>query len=137
MVTSLPLRSPGSSSACSPDPTPWGRGPRRLLTTRAAAFLAVLAVTLAIAAPASGDWFVIPGVGATFGGQTNLIDLDNAAGGTKLAFQGSVLWLSDGWLGIDGEVMYVSGFLRRGQQLVTHSAVTTAMGAIVIRPPIA
>jgi hypothetical protein len=85
---------------------------------------------------AAADWFVIPAGGITFASGTNLIDLENAAGVTKVSLQGSVLWMSRGWLGIDGEVAYVAGFFERERQLVSDSSVLTAMGSVVVTVPL-
>jgi hypothetical protein len=98
-----------------------------------------VAILLAGAAsPAAGEWYVVPGFGVSFASNTNLIDLDLAAGGSrKLSLQGGVLWLGENWLGIDGEVCYIAGFFEReNERLVTSSSVLTAMGSVVVTLPI-
>jgi hypothetical protein len=100
---------------------------------------ALVLLVLAAAAPARADWYAIPGLGLSFGGGTNLLDLDSASRGTRLVVQGSLLWLGDGWLGLDAEVAHVSGFFENepGERLlITDSSVLTATGSVVITLPL-
>jgi hypothetical protein len=95
------------------------------------------------AQPASGDWFLVPAVGATFGSKiTPAVDLDRAAGDSKLSLEGSVVWLGSQWLGVEGEVSYIGGFfenddLRRNpRRLVTRSSVSTFTGSLLLAAPL-
>jgi hypothetical protein len=100
---------------------------------------------LAGAPPLRAEWLVVPALGAAFAGETNLIDLELAAAtGAKLTYQGSVLWLGEGWfgplnkgfvVGVEGEVAAVPSFLGEGG-LLTSSNVITAMGSVVIAAPL-
>jgi hypothetical protein len=106
-----------------------------------------LSLLLLTVLPASSpaEWLVVPGVGIAFGGGTNLIDLERAAAtGAKLSFQGSVLWLGEGWfgplnkgfvVGVEGEVGTVPAFFG-DRDLVTSSNVVTARGSLVIAAPL-
>jgi hypothetical protein len=132
---------PSSFSGSSPE----RRGPGAITARpaiRAAAPALILACALiAPARAAADDWFLVPAVGVTFGSDTNLVDLDDAARRTKLVLGGGVLWLDEGWFGVDGEVTYISGLFERAgssenPRLVTSSAVTTAMGSVVVALPL-
>lgn len=109
---------------------------------RAARFLArvclaaVLASTLA-PRPASADLLLAPFAGIKFKGDTTLYDLDEAADKNKLVFGGSVMWLGDGPLGIEGEVAFIPGYFNadRSLPLVQSSFVTTVMGNAVLTVP--
>jgi hypothetical protein len=102
-----------------------------------------------MAQPASADWFVIPGLGVTFGAKTRLLNIENpettcGLGCTDLAknvaLQGEVLWLTSGWLGVNGEVTYTSNFFEREdaqcQDCIPKSGLLTAMGSVVIALPL-
>jgi hypothetical protein len=89
-------------------------------------------------ATARADWFIVPGLGLSFAGNTNLISLDNPenpAGGTHVTYEGSVLWLGEGWLGLDAEAGFAFGFFEGGAGLVRHSSVATFMGSVVVTVP--
>jgi hypothetical protein len=115
----------------------------------------VLAGLVLLLAPqaARGEWYVVPGLGFTFASGTNLISLEPVSPGPgegtarlarKLTIQGSVLWLGDGWIGIDGEVCFIAGFFERDDaslldapaDLYTNTSVTTAMGSVVFTLPL-
>lgn len=96
-------------------------------------------------AAARAEIYVIPAVGITFGGGTNLIDLElEAAKGAKLSLSGSVLWLGESWfgalnkgvvVGIEGEVSAVPAFFG-DSDLLTSSSLVTAMGSVVVAAPL-
>lgn len=110
-------------------------------SSRLAGSILVAIIILLAPPPARGDWFLVPAAGLSFASDTNLVDLERAAGGTKVSLHAAVLWLSDGWLGLDGEVSYIPGFFDSEDQdatarLVTKSSVTTVMGSVVIAAPL-
>lgn len=88
-------------------------------------------------APASADWFLTPFYGFAFGGQTSLVDLENASGTTKQVFGGSVSLMGDGILGIEGDFEYVPGFFQSdGGILVVDSSLMTVTGNVVVAAPL-
>lgn len=103
--------------------------------------LTVVALLLAWAAvlprPASADWVVGPLIGFSFAGETNLVDLDFAAGDTKIVYGGTGGWIGDGLLGIEADVAYLPGFFQRDEEasLVRASRVLTLMGNVVVAVP--
>ncbi len=90
-----------------------------------------------MAAPASADWLVTPFVGAKVDAKTNLVDLDQASGTTKLAVGASVSLLGAGLFGIEGDVGYLPGFFDSSGRggLVSSSRVVSAMGHVLVMPP--
>jgi hypothetical protein len=93
-----------------------------------------LAATLFIPVRASADWLFVPLIGGVFGGTTTIVDLDQGAGSRKLTFGGSVAWLTDGILGVEGDVGHSPHFFEGGSNsssLVLNSAVTTATGSVI------
>lgn len=95
------------------------------------------AVVLAPARAEAQHWFAIPGLGISFASEYSLLDLEVAEGRSKLTYQGSVLWLGEGWLGLEGEVGYIDAFFEReGVSLVTSSGVITVMGSVVVATPL-
>ena len=62
----------------------------------------VLGLSLALfPAVATADWLYVPFVGATFGGSTVLLDLEQGASSTQLIFGGSAGWWSSGIIGLE------------------------------------
>lgn len=87
---------------------------------------------------ASADWLVMPFVSLTFNGATTLVDLDNAAGDTRVAYGGAVSYLGTGVLGVEVDFGYSPGFFegKRASSLITSSHVLTLMGNVVLTTPI-
>jgi hypothetical protein len=85
---------------------------------------------------AGADWIVTPFAGLKIGGDTNLVDLDQGAGATKLTLGGSVGLLDDGVLGIEADFGYSPRFFEttRGR-LVFSSSVITLMGNVIVTTP--
>jgi hypothetical protein len=54
-------------------------------------------------APAGADLHITPFVGVVFAGNTNILDLENAASEKKLIYGGTVGVVGDGPLGLEGE----------------------------------
>lgn len=103
--------------------------PRRLLL--------VLLVAL-VPARASAQWvFIQPFVGISFGGDTNIVDLEDATQLRKVTYGGTVTIVGRGIVGVEGDLSLVPGFFERGDsELVTGSRVITLMGNVVIATPI-
>jgi hypothetical protein len=115
-----------------------------------AAFALFLVLLPVFAGSAQAEWFVIPGVGFTFDGKTNLINIENPANtcgagctpiAAKAVLQGEVLWLSKGWVGVNGELTYMDGFIEQDKSsdcrdCVSTSGLLTAMGSLVISAPL-
>ena len=105
-----------------------------MTASRVAAFVLTLALAPAVA---SADWLVMPLVGLTFGGDTNILDLDDATGLSNITYGASVNLLSDGGLGVEVDFNYVPDFFQRdGNDLVLSSSVLTVMGNVVIATPL-
>ena len=100
-----------------------------------------IAIAFSIAAPASAsaDWFVTPFLGVKFGGQTSIVDLEQAAGQTTFTLGGSVSVLGDGIFGAEVESAYIPGYFERestGQPTIASSYVFDLSGnAIFALPP--
>jgi hypothetical protein len=95
--------------------------------------LLVAALYFGAAARAAAEWQVKPFIGLTFGGDTTLVDLDNAADKTHVTFGVSALRLGN-FLGIEGDVSRTPGFFQSGN-LVLGSSVTTVTGNVVVAMP--
>lgn len=78
-----------------------------------------------------------PFAGAKVDAKTNLVDLDQASGSTKLAVGASVSLLGDGMFGIEGDVGYLPGFFGSSGRggLVSSSRVVSAMGHVLVTAP--
>jgi hypothetical protein len=63
--------------------------------------IAAAILCLGPAAPAAADWHLTPFIGVVFGGDTNLVDLDQAAGERKVTYGGSGMYLGAGLLGVE------------------------------------
>ncbi len=98
---------------------------------------ALAAMLLAFVAPsqAFAEWQLRPFIGATFGGETTLFDLDQAAGESKFTVGANAVWLGE-FLGVEADLGHTPGFFERGaQNLVVGSRVTTLTGNVVLALP--
>ncbi|MGE0040087.1 MAG: hypothetical protein AB7H88_12290 [Vicinamibacterales bacterium] len=96
----------------------------------------VLLALAAGATPARADWLVTPFVGSWFGGQTALVDLEDASGTTKLGFGGALTIAGDGPLGLEADFGFVPNFFERGERgLVANSRVMSLTGSVVLALP--
>ena len=95
----------------------------------------VSAVLLLWAVPVRADLHITPFVGVIFGGNTNIVDLEDAAGEKKLIYGGTVAAIGDGPLGIEGEFAFIPGFFERDGSLVTDSNVATLVGNVILAVP--
>lgn len=86
---------------------------------------------------AAADWFLTPFYGVTFGGETSLVDPENAAGTTKQVFGGSISLLPSGILGVEGDIGYIPGFFQRDNGLIVNdSRLITVMGSVIVTTPL-
>jgi len=109
---------------------PWRSGP--------VPFLAALLLVLTVGVSAvSADWLLVPFLGVKIDGQTNLIDIDQAAGAVKMATGVSVLLVGNGPIGVEADVGYLPGFFDSKERggLVAHSNVTTLTGNVLVTVP--
>jgi hypothetical protein len=99
--------------------------------------VSLLAFALALLVPTAGfaEWQIRPFLGATFGGETTLVDLDRGAGGRKFTFGVNGVLLG-GVVGIEADLGNTPGFFQRASQnLVLGSRVTTLTGNVVVALP--
>jgi len=109
--------------------------------------LAVLGAVLTLLSPtaASADWLIAPFAGFKFGGEicpascpgvNDLVDPEEATGLRKFTFGASGGWLSDGILGLEGDIAFVPGYFDRGDQTdVTGSRAWTLTGDVIFAVP--
>lgn len=105
---------------------------------RGALCAVIIAASLVWPSRASADWLIIPHLGVVFGGDTTIVDLDQGASSKTFTFGGTVAWLSDGILGVEGDVGHTPHFFERGRSsaLVLDSTVTTATGSVLAAFPL-
>ena len=97
-----------------------------------------IAIALSIFMPASAraEWFLTPFFGVKFGGQTSIVDLDQAAGQTTATFGVSVSRVGTGLFGAEAEFAYVPGYFERDNQaFVTSSSVVDLSGNLLLALP--
>lgn len=106
--------------------------------------LAGLVLLLLIAprvAHAQTDVLVMPFIGATFGGTTDFVDLEDAAGQTKFLWGAAIDVIKDAGIGVEVDLGYSPGFFEQdeklglGQRIVPTSSVTSLMGNAVLAVP--
>ena len=109
-----------------------------LMRLRTLLFLASL---IAFPSTARADYFLVPFAGVKFGGSTSIVDLELAAGTTKLVLGVAGLKLDNGILGYEVEFGHISGYfgnddLALAQPVVKPgSYVTDLTGSIVLALP--
>jgi hypothetical protein len=87
-------------------------------------------------ARAQTDVLVMPFVGVTFGGTTDLVDLADAAGQTKFLWGGTLDIIRDSGVGIEVDLGYSPGFLEKDDVFVVNQgSLTTLMGNLVVALP--
>jgi hypothetical protein len=96
--------------------------------------LATLLLALAMPSPAFAEWQLRPFIGATFGGGTTLLDLDQAAGERKFAIGANTVLLGE-FLGVEADVGHTPGFFEGSRNLIVRSRVTTLTGNVVLAVP--
>jgi hypothetical protein len=82
----------------------------------------------------AADRQIRPFVGATFGGGTTFVDLEDASGNPNLAIGVGAMFLGE-VLGTEVEVADAPGFFEAGKNLVRGSRVTTVTGNVVVAAP--
>ena len=103
--------------------------PRRIASI--AALLWVLAP-----APARADLLLTPFLGVKFGGSTSIVDLEQAAGETKLAVGASAALLGRGIFGVESEFAFVPGYFEKGtRRLITGSYLVDLTGSVILTLP--
>lgn len=87
---------------------------------------------------ADADWLIVPFVGGTFAPETTFLVVEEGAG-RKLTLGASVALLSDGFLGVEGDVAHTPRFFEGSDPrgLVLESRVTTLSGSLVLAVPLA
>jgi hypothetical protein len=101
-------------------------------------FLAALLLALIPRLVSAQPVLIQPFAGISFGGQTNILDLDKATKLRKLTWGGTVTVIGRGVFGVEGDFSYVPGFFERDTEaeLVTNSQLVTLMGNVVIATPL-
>lgn len=83
----------------------------------------------------AADRQIRPFAGATFGGTTPFVDLEDAAGKLHPTIGAQAVFLGE-LFGVDIDVADVPGFMEAGDKhLVVHSRVTTVFGNVVLAAP--
>ena len=99
--------------------------------------VAVLFLTVVAGTPAHADFFVTPFAAIKFAGDSRIIDVDSGAANARFTLGGMVGFLSDGIVGVEGDVTYVPRFFERSAgTLVARSHVITAMGNVMLAVPL-
>jgi hypothetical protein len=91
----------------------------------------------AVPARASAEWQLKPFLGATFGGGTTIVDLEEASGHPMLAVGISAVRLGDVF-GVEVDLGDAPGFVQYGDRplpLVVKSGATTLTGNVVVALP--
>jgi len=98
--------------------------------------LCVLVLSLfGLTTDVSAEWHIKPFLGVAFGGDTTLVDVEDAAGGPNIVFGVSGTLLGD-VLGIEVDLGRSPGFFESGNgRLVVQSGVTTLGGSVVVALP--
>jgi hypothetical protein len=100
-------------------------------------FPLLLAVALLVPGPVAADWIVSPYVGARFAGNSTFLLGGEAVERNKFTFGGSVGVLTDGVIGVEGDIAFIPGFFRRFEGFVTQSnRVVTLMGNVIVAVPL-
>jgi hypothetical protein len=85
-------------------------------------------------ATAGAEWQFKPFFGATFAGDTTLIDLESAAGKVHAAVGVGALLIGE-MAGIEADLGVAPGFFSAGENKVVRSSVTTVTANVVIAVP--
>ena len=84
---------------------------------------------------ATAEWHFTPMLGATFFGDTNLVDVDLATDKVHRNFGGAVALLGGGIFGGEGVVVWTPGFFTGERGLVRKSRSIAVMGNAVLTTP--
>lgn len=101
-------------------------------------FLAALLLALVPGVAPAQPVLIQPFAGISFGGDTNILDLDEATELRKLTWGGTVTVIGRGVFGIEGDFSFIPGFFERDTEaeLVSDSQVVTLTGNVVIATPL-
>ena len=101
-------------------------------------FLAALLLALVPGLAPAQPVLIQPFAGISFGGDTNILDLDEATELRKLTWGGTVTVIGRGVFGIEGDFSFIPGFFERDTEaeLVSDSQVVTLTGNVVIATPL-
>lgn len=100
------------------------------------AFIVGCACVIAASRPAAAEWHITPMIGATFAGNTSLIDLENATGRVHPQIGGAVSLLGSGVLGVEAIGVLTPGFFQTGSKTLLKNSRTLAfMGNAVLTLP--
>jgi hypothetical protein len=105
------------------------------MTRRRLASLPLLLVLLTSRVAAADEWFVTGFGGSTFRARTGFVDVDQGVGRRKLALGASAAWMSDRWLGCEGEMALVPGLFDGGSGLVPSSHAFGMNLNVLVMPP--
>jgi hypothetical protein len=101
---------------------------------------AVVVVTILAPAQAAADWYIAPFIGVVFGGETTIVDLEQAAKRGNLTFGGTVTYLGSGIFGIEVDFAMAPGYFQRdlspADPLIGSSRVTMLMGNVIVTAPL-
>ena len=94
-------------------------------------------LVLALPSRARAEWQLSPYIGLTFGGDTNLVDLEHTAGRKRLLFGGNATLLGPGIFGLEVDFSYLPGFFEGNTNppIVLSSSVLTLMGNVMVALP--
>ena len=84
---------------------------------------------------AAEDLFVGGLLGGTFRAATGFVDLEQGVTARKLAIGVSAGWLSEGWLGLEGEVAFVPGLFEGNAGLVASGLGASVSGNVLVSTP--
>lgn len=84
----------------------------------------------------AAEWHLAPMVGLTFGGNTSIVDLEDASGRVHRQLGGAATLVGAGPLGVEAVAVYTPGLFQRGDlTLIKHSRSFALMGNAVLTLP--
>jgi hypothetical protein len=94
-----------------------------------------IALLLTMPAAARAEWQLRPFLGATFGGGTTLVDLDEAVGSGNVGLGMSGVLIGE-VVGLEADLGYGPGFFQNGDRhRVVSSSVATLTGNVIVAVP--
>ena len=94
-----------------------------------------LGILLSCAPAASAQIVVTPVAAVNAGTTPGFFDLDEAARDVHSGFGVSVAFLTDGWIGLEGETVFTPSAFS-GHDLVESSRIVTASGGVLVTAPV-
>jgi len=92
------------------------------------------ALLMMVPSQATADWLVRPFFGAALGAKHGFVDLDQTAGGAKLAWGAAAGWHPRA-IGVEFEMSFLPGFFDGAGDLIVAGNLTTIMGNVVWQLP--